>query len=219
MITGDPEHRALFEASFEEDDSLHAAISEEQLTGMIRAQATWDAVMGWNAARAYSEQDDGDAIVVVLIGAGHVTYGLGCELQIRNDFEGGVASLVPVPRLYYQVKAHDRVQASYADFIWGLPPTAQPIYPSLGVSLSGRIGKYPNKVIQVSEDSVAEIADIQVGDILLSLDGQAIEDVASLRRTVAGYNWGDSAVLELQRDEQEINTEIFFRRDEETAMQ
>ena len=217
VITGNGEHRTLFEASFEADDSLHAAISDDQLEGMLRAQATWDAVMGWNAARAFTGQDNPDAIVVVLIGAGHVTYGLGCEFQIQDGFDGGTASLVPVPLVDYEGQTHDQVQASYADFIWGLPPTQQPIYPSLGVSLSGRIGKYPNKVIQVSEDSVAEAAGIQVGDLVVSLDGRNIDSVAALRQAVSAYGWGDSAALEIQRDEESITKTVLFRRNEESA--
>ena len=86
MNTDSDEHRQLFRAYFAEDDAVHAAISEEQWEGMFRAQCTWDAAMGWNAQIALELHGGEDAIMVVLIGAGHVTYGLGAERQIAQAF-------------------------------------------------------------------------------------------------------------------------------------
>ena len=43
--TDSDEHKQLFRAYFEDDDALHAAISEEQWNGMYRAQCTWDAAI------------------------------------------------------------------------------------------------------------------------------------------------------------------------------
>ena len=95
--TDSDEHRQLFRAYFEADDALHAAISAEQWDGMYRAQCTWDAAMGWNARMALEQHGGEDAIMVVLIGAGHVTYGLGAERQIKDAFDGRISSLAPVP--------------------------------------------------------------------------------------------------------------------------
>ena len=36
-------------------------------------------------------------VVVVLVGAGHVQYGMGIERQLRKTFPGRIASLIPVP--------------------------------------------------------------------------------------------------------------------------
>ena len=85
---------------------------------------------------------------------------LGAERQIRPLFDGVIASLVPVPLRDGDGNPIELVQASYADFIWGLPPVADPLYPSLGVSLAGQLGKLPNKIIQVGEESVAADAGI-----------------------------------------------------------
>ncbi len=210
--TDSDEHRQLFRAYFEDDDALHAAISEEQWDGMYRAQCTWDAAMGWNARLALERHGGEDAIMVVLIGAGHVTYGLGAERQIKDEFTGRISSLVPVPVRDDDNEPVDEVRASYANFIWGVPPETESLYPSLGVSLMGSIGSVPTKVIQVSDDSVAQRAGIQVGDVLLYLDDSELDSSVALRKQIALYDWGDSAVLGYEREGEIQTLDIHFRR-------
>jgi uncharacterized iron-regulated protein len=210
--TDSDEHRQLFRAYFEDDDALHAAISEEQWDGMYRAQCTWDAAMGWNARLALERHGGEDAIMVVLIGAGHVTYGLGAERQIKDEFTGRISSLVPVPVRDDDNEPVDEVRASYANFIWGVPPETESLYPSLGVSLMGSIGSAPTKVIQVSDDSVAQRAGIQVGDVLLYLDDSELDSSVALRKQIALYDWGDSAVLGYEREGEIQTLDIHFRR-------
>ena len=213
--TDSDEHRQLFRAYFAEDDALHAAISDEQWEGMFRAQCTWDAAMGWNAQMALERHGGGDAIMVVLIGAGHVTYGLGAERQIANDFDGRITSLVPVPIRDNDNQPVHEVRASYADFVWGVPPETAPAYPSLGVSLMGPVGSSPTSVIQVSKDSVAQRAGIRVGDVLLHLDQSKLNSSVALSKQMAGYDWGDSAVLQFERDGEVQTLDLHFRRERE----
>jgi uncharacterized iron-regulated protein len=210
--TDNSQHKELFRAYFEDDDALHADLSEEAWEGMFRSQCVWDAVMGWNALQAVQEYGGPDAIIVVLIGAGHVAYGLGAERQIEAQLPNGIASLLPVPIRDPEGNVVDAVRSSYADFVWGVPPFVDPLFPTLGVSLMGAIGDDPSKVIQVSEDSVAERAGIAVGDVLISIDGRAIESTASLRETLAKYEWGDSAEIELSRNDESITITVPFRR-------
>ena len=210
--TDSDEHRQLFRAYFEDDDAVHVTISEEQWEGMFRAQCTWDAAMGFNARMALERHGGEDAIMVVLIGAGHATYGLGAERQIADAFDGRISSLVPVPIRDGDNEPVHEVRASYADFIWGVPPETAPAYPSLGVSLMGAVGSAPTAVIQVSDDSVAQRAGIRVGDMLLHLDQHELDSGVALRKQIAGYDWGDSAVLQLERDGQVQSLDLHFRR-------
>lgn len=209
--TTSDEHRALFRAYFEEDDPVHMDLSDEQWDGMIRAQATWDAVMGHNAARAVATRNDPNAIIVVLIGAGHVTYGLGAERQIRDSFEAGIASLVPVPAVAADGEPVS-VQASYADYVWGVPPQDAPLYPELGVSLAGALGRAPNLVIQVAEGSAAARAGLKTGDLLVRLGDTEILSTTDLHRAMGPLRWGDRTIAELERDDEPLGIEILFRR-------
>jgi len=149
---------------------------------------------------------------VVLIGAGHVTYGLGAERQIAHAFDGRISSLVPVPIRDNDNQPVHEVRASYADFIWGVPPETAPAYPSLGVSLMGAVGSSPTQVIQVSDGSVAQRAGIQVGDVLLQLDDNKLDSSVSLSKQIAGYDWGDSALLRFEREGEVQTLDLHFRR-------
>jgi uncharacterized iron-regulated protein len=207
------EHRRMFRASFSADDLLHmTSLNDEQREGMYRAQVTWDAAMGWNALRALEQHGGPKAIMVVLIGAGHVTYGLGSERQIRPYFKGRISSLVPVPVRGADGGAIDAVRASYANYLWGVPASDGPGLPVLGVSLAGSMGKDPTRVIDLDQRSPAGVAGVRVGDVLLSLDGTPLTSTAALQRKTADYQWGDVAQLRIRRGEQEMTLVVPFRR-------
>jgi aminopeptidase N len=192
------EQREMYKAFFDEDDTLHRAISDEQLEGMFRAQTTWDATMGWNALQALKRHGSPDAIMVVLIGAGHVTFGLGAERQIIPYFEGRISSVIPVPVIDDAGDPVESVRASYANFVWGVAEEADPLFPVLGVSLMGSLGSNPMQIIQVSGDSVGEHAGLLVGDVLLAMDGEPVDSRGALLEKTATYRWGDGKEMELQ---------------------
>lgn len=150
--------------------------------------------------------------MVVLIGAGHVTFGLGAERQIDPWYDGRIASLIPVTVVDDARKPVKQVRASYANFVWGLPEEVDTVYPGIGVSLMGSLGKEPAEIIQVSEKSVAERAGLKVGDVLLSFDGTPISSEKTLRKLVANYRWGDVAKVVIRRDGKETALDINFRR-------
>jgi uncharacterized iron-regulated protein len=196
--TSSPEHRALFKSFFEGGgDSLHSGMSEAQWDSMIAAQSTWDATMAFNAVQAL--QGGKDAVMVVLVGSGHVVYGLGIQRQAARHFDGGIATVVPVSVRDAEGHEVKTVQASYADFVWGLPAAGDPLYPSLGLSTEAAEGGKALKVILVSEKSPAEKAGVQVGDVIVSLDGAPVPDKETLNRLVAAERWGDEAALTVKR--------------------
>jgi uncharacterized iron-regulated protein len=204
------EHRRMYRAFFDPGDALH--MNEEALEGLYRAQTMWDATMGWNALQALREHGGKDAIMVVLIGSGHVTYGLGSERQIDPHYDGRIASLVPVTVVDDDGEPVTSVRASYASFVWGLPAETYTVYPSLGVSLMGSLGKEPGQIIQVSGDSAGARAGLAVGDVLLALDGTPIDSDVTLRKRVADYRWGDAATAHIRRDGKEQDVTVKFRR-------
>lgn len=205
------DQQRMFMSFFDADDALH--MNDDMMQGMLRAQTTWDATMGWNALRALENYGSDDAIMVVLIGAGHVTYGLGSERQTAPYYDGRIASVIPLPVVDDEDQAIETVRASYANFLWGIPQAQDTVYPTLGVSLMGKLGSQPTKLIQVSEESVAERAGLVVGDVLLSIDGQPVESAAALRKVFAPYRWGDVATLQIERDGKTQELIVPIRRD------
>jgi membrane-associated protease RseP (regulator of RpoE activity) len=147
-----------------------------------------------------------------MIGSGHVTFGLGSERQIAPYFDGKIASVIPVPVVDDDGEPVVSVRASYASFVWGIGEETEPLFPTLGVSLMGALGEDPMQLIQVSEHSVGERAGLEVGDVLLSLDGEALESRSILRRKTADYRWGDEVTLRIRRDGQEMSLQVPLRR-------
>jgi uncharacterized iron-regulated protein len=209
--TDSPEHRRLFKAYFAPEDSLHGTgMTDEQMDAMYNAQATWDATMGFNAVQALKKFGDADTIMVVLIGSGHVAYGLGAERQAKLWFDGPIASVIPM------TVANDKgekpaVRASYANFIWGVAPEKAPLFPTLGFSTGQKKDDlYP--LIAVQPTSIAAAAGFKVGDRLVSMDGVAITDSEVLNRLMAQKRWGDAAEFKVKREAADLTLKAYFRR-------
>ena len=211
--TGNAEHQRLFRAFFGEADSLHGSMPDAMFQGMFRAQCTWDAAMGWNALQALQKHGGDKAIMVVLVGSGHVAYGLGAERQARLWFDGKTASVIPIPiREEEGEPLVGKVQASYADFVWGLPPATDPLYPSVGISTPEQKSGDRYKVIMVGKESPAAVAGFLVGDELVSIDGVAYSDKETVNRLMSGKRWGDSVAYKLMRSGQERELTVQLRR-------
>ena len=209
------EHYALFKSYFDEDEDFHASMTEDQWKGMFAAQCTWDATFANNAKKVLDQHTDPKAVLVVLVGSGHVTYDLGIQRQLARWEDVPTAAVIPIPIV---IEEEDgvigEVQASYADFIWGVPPAIDPIYPSLGLSTrSAGDDDAKRTVIFIAEDSVAEHAGFQMGDLLLEVDGQPLPDRATFSELMAGMNWGDLSVITVKRGDEEVDLDVAFRRE------
>jgi uncharacterized iron-regulated protein len=206
------DQRKMYNAFFDVDDSLHRALDEDALEGMYRAQTTWDATMGFNALQALKTNGGPNAIMVVLIGSGHVTFGLGSERQTAPHYDGKISSIIPISVFDDEGQPVREVRASYANFLWGLPKEEESAFPSLGVSLMGSLGAEPMQIIQVSPGSVGDMAGLSVGDVLISIDGQVVDTSVALRKIVSEYRWGDVATAKISRENEIVPLEINFRR-------
>jgi hypothetical protein len=206
------DHLAFFKASFEEGDALHGGMNDEAWKSMLAAQATWDATMGYNAVKRLQDRPDRDVIMVVLVGSGHVAYGVGIERQARQWFDGGIASIVPVPVCDDKGQAIARVRATYANFVWGVQYEGETAYPTLGLSTRAVEGSSLRQVIQVEKSSAAAAAGFEVGDTLVSMDGQALTNREMLNRLMAGKTWGDASTVVVKRGDREVPLTVVFRR-------
>jgi hypothetical protein len=206
------DHLTFFKASFEEGDALHGGMSDEAWKGMLAAQATWDASMAFNAVKTLQANPDPATIMVVLVGSGHVAYGVGIERQARQWFDGGIASVIPVPVRTDKGVEIARVRASYANFVWGVYPERATAFPTLGLSTRAVEGSALHKVIQVEKDTTASAAGFEVGDTLVSMDGHALDAREVLNRLMAGKTWGDGAAFVVKRGEAEVPITAVFRR-------
>jgi uncharacterized iron-regulated protein len=210
--TDNEQHLQLFKSYFDEDDGMHSSMSDEQWNMMFAAQCTWDATMAYNSVRALQASEDPNAIMVVLIGSGHVAYGLGIERQAGIWFDGRMASIIPETVTDEDGLAVESVIGSYANFIWGIPRELNTVFPSIGLSTRLVEEDHTLEVLMVDEDSAAGVAGVEVGDILLSLDGITLGDRATLNRLMAGKSWGDAVDLVVRRGSDERQLVAHLRR-------
>jgi uncharacterized iron-regulated protein len=210
--TDNAEHLRLFKASFS-DDSFHAGMNEEDWKNMLNAQCVWDATMGYNAVQVLQKFGDERTIMVVLIGSGHVQYGLGAERQAKGAFSGKMASLLAVPVSDEKKGRVDVVNGAYASFVWGIPAETDPLYPSLGVATRVSEADGLLSVLDAEKGSPAARAGVAVKDLLVSFDGVPVKDRESLARLMAGKRWGDTAKLVVRRGGQDVALTVLFRRE------
>jgi uncharacterized iron-regulated protein len=203
------DHLTFFKASFDEDNSMHGSMPESMLKGMQAAQATWDATMGYNSVQVLKAVPAG-SIMVVMVGSGHVAYGVGIEHQAKQWFDGKITTLIPVPVQDSEEKPVTDVKASYANFVWGIPYERDSLYPSLGFSTTETAGS--RKIIAIEKDSVAARSGFQTNDQVLALDGIPAPDRETWNRLMAAKNWGDTAVVTVKRGAAEVKINAELRR-------
>jgi predicted metalloprotease with PDZ domain len=210
--TASADHRKLFRAFFKDGDASHSSLSDKDWDAMFEAQCTWDATMAKNAVDALKREPDRSAIMVVLIGHGHVAYGLGAERQARQWFDGRIASLVALPVEDDKGKPVT-VRASYANFVWATPPESPtPAYAFMGLGLSDRAGEKHPVVAQVAEKSSAERAGIKIEDRVTALDDVPMPDRETFMLHMAGRRWGESVRVTLMRDGKPLTLAVPLRR-------
>jgi uncharacterized iron-regulated protein len=210
--TANEDHKTLFRAFFAGEESMMHTMSGQMFDGMFAAQCTWDASMGYNAVQNLKKFGGPNAIMVVLIGSGHVAYNLGVQRQASLWFDGKMASIVPMPVSDFKGKPTGDVQASYADFLWGLPQEVDSLYPSIGVSTRDGKGEFPLEVIDVPKDSIAAESGFQVGDVLQKLDGTPLTSREILNRLMADKRWADAAVFTVGRKGETVTLTANLRR-------
>ncbi len=207
------EHMQLFKAFFADADEFHSSMTDEQWKGMFDAQCTWDATFAHNALRALEDFGDPKAVLVILVGSGHVVYDQGIQRQAAKWSDVPMASVIPIPVRTADDEDIETVRASYADFIWGLPPDTDPLYPTLGISTRKAPDSDRRTVIYVAEDSVGERAGLAVGDALLEMDGEDISNKESLSEREAQKRWGDTATIKVERGDETLELSVAFRRE------
>lgn len=212
------EHLTLFKTYFGAGDATHGGAggtSESAWKDMLGAQAAWDATMAFHAVKAWRDAKDERAIVVVLVGSGHVAYGLGIARQARRSFDGEVSSIIPIEIAKGEkgeMSETTQVRASYADIVWGVPAEPTLAYPSFGITPVTRAADQLQQVVVVDPNSPAAQAGVTVGDIVVAIDGQPVTSRESFNRLSLTKDWGDTADVKLRRGSEEITVKLFLRR-------
>lgn len=194
----DQDHRTLIRTIFESSEIPHAMKGEgleKMFEGLYRAQSAWDEVMAANAIRGGEREG---RKMIVLAGSGHLLYNLGINRRVSERNRMPSRTVLAV-----EVAADERslgVSGSFADFVRGVPEQERPAYPAVALALK-KVNGLDNIVVERKPiDGVASGADIEKGDVILSVDGRNFSDINEMRTYLAGVPWDEEAKFRLLRD-------------------
>ena len=183
-----------------DEAELTEAMKEPEFKRFVEAQLTWDRAMA--EALAEARQNFANAVVVGILGSGHVAGGHGVPRQLRALGIYEPASLIPAA----VDTACLLIGTGYADAIFTLPRADEappPEQPHLGVLLGEGDGS--PRIDRVVNDSVAEIAGLKAGDQVVRAAGLAMRSANDLTEVVARQAPGTWLPLSIRRDGQEID--------------
>ncbi|HBA86696.1 MAG TPA: hypothetical protein DCZ75_01550 [Geobacter sp.] len=217
MDLSDPYQRAMTEGIF--GGHSHGKMHVE---GFLRAQTLWDETMAESIARYLATTEGKDRRLVVVAGGNHVNYGFGIprrvfrrlptsyvligghEVQIAKEkhpemMEVEIPDFPTVPYDFMAYFAYEELQKS--GVLLGVMFEPDP---------KGR-GLVVNGVVP---DSNASRAGVKVGDLLLSLDGDPLNESLDLIYAVKQKHAGDKGKLKLEREGETLTLDILFQEGE-----
>lgn len=175
-----------------------AKLAAGSSAGFLQAQALWDETMAENIAvflRSHPEHR-----LVVLAGRQHT--------RKDNGIPPRVARRLPV-RQFSVVSIGDGALLDeldkIADFYFLTPESSLPQAAKLGVTL-GAAGNQEQGTLTISGFSPhgqAESAGLKLGDVLLTVNGEAIGELADIQLALLDARPGDSAELRIRRQSPE----------------
>ncbi len=169
----------------------------------VEAQLVWDRAMAQALVDAAKRHPD--ALVIGIMGSGHVERGDGVQHQIEALGIKRIASLVPWD---HGADCTD-FKPGFATAAFGLPaPLATPAPPLLGVRIEAVAGGV--KVAEVSTGSVAEAAGLRTGDVLFEVAGTSVSDPGEVRSIVTRIEPGTWLPLKARREHETLELTAKF---------
>ena len=190
-----PEYRALLAQIYDmHPGRTPAARDAAAFERFVLAQGFWDRAMAERMAAYFKQRPD--ALVVGILGAGHVRQGHGVAHQLRALGVVRVGALLTWP----QAQTCADIVPGLADGLFVVaPPQANP--PRLGVAMEDDPAGV--RIAQVVPGSVAEQAGLKVGDVVLQAAGAPVGGMSGLRGVVQRQAPGTWLPLKVRRDGQE----------------
>ena len=211
----DPYHREMVAAIF--GDSRHKGM---QLDGFVRIQTLWDETMAESAARYLLSPAGKDKHLLVVAGGSHVQNRFGIPRRVFRRFPASYV-LIGGREIHLTADKLDRLlDVDVPDF--PLVPYDFVVYlayedlPHTGVTLGVMMESAPAgrglAVKTVAVGSNAERAGLLPGDLLLTIDGEALADTFDLIYALKQKQPGSHGLLQIERQGQTMNVDILFQK-------
>ncbi|OPL16334.1 MAG: hypothetical protein AVO38_08270 [delta proteobacterium ML8_D] len=166
----------------------HPAGEVKNFDTFYQAQVLWDETMAQSVHNYLSNNPDRQ--MVVLAGNGHIAFGDGIPSRIYRRGNYDQATIIINTN-------SESLQHEMADFFLFSPFVPPPFSAKLGVIL----GQEDNRVVlkKVMHNSLAEESGLKPGDLLLSFDGEPVEDISDLKLALLFKKQGDTSIIKVKR--------------------
>jgi hypothetical protein len=198
----------------EDVQTVEDVLGTDGFQNFVDAQLTWDRAMA--EALAQSAEANPEAVVVGIVGRGHVERGFGIPHQLADLGISAVTSLVPVDR----DRACAGLEPDVADAVFLVEDrgeyTPVPNRPRLGVAIQPG----PDGGLLLSEvvaGSIAEAADLSAGDIVLSAAGAELKTPSDLVEIIQRQAPGTWLPLDVDRNGERLTLIAKFPSDRDSV--
>lgn len=181
MDMTDEEYKKRLKEEFEKHDGFE----ERDFEHFYQSQIIWDETM---AQRIYEYlKENPTKKMVIIVGGGHLAYSSGIPKRAfrRNSLS------------YTVILNNDDVFTGISDYILYPQPASAPETPKLMALLTD--DEAGVKIMGFSKNSVAEMAGLREGDIILSIDGEKVKTVEDIKILLLDKKKGDRIKVEALR--------------------
>jgi membrane-associated protease RseP (regulator of RpoE activity) len=184
----------LFESFAQHGAGEKARRDDPAFRRFLEAQQVWDRAMAERIATARAR--DPAALVVGIMGTGHLMNGWGVPHQLRALGVRDPAVLLP----WEPENDCQRLQPGYADAVFGLAAREEPApqRPRLGLWLDPASGGV--QIRQIEKGGLGEQAGLRVGDVLVEIAGRAPAEPADVSDAVQRQAPGTWLPLKVRRE-------------------
>ncbi len=175
---------------------MHQSQSFKNFDEFYHAQLIWDESMAKNVVNFLKKKPAYS--MAVLAGNGHIMFGYGIPSRVkRQGFDEYAITLNMT-----------NPEPGIADYL---------LYPSNIKTLKAKkIGFYPKssenlEVTKIVDDSLAKKANIQVGDVVVAINGHKVKDLYDLKRELVFVN--GKTTLTLKRGKEKVDVTLNFSDD------
>lgn len=189
----------------DEADDTDTILASEEFGRFVEAQLTWDRGMAEALAAAHRRQPG--AVVVGIVGRGHLEQGFGIPHQLADLGIEPVDSLLPIDA---GADCAD-LPADIASAIYVVDSSGEARlrpHARLGVMIEDGDGGV--RVTEVIDDSVAQASGVEPGDLILSAAGFDTEDTGDLIEIVQRQAPGTWLPLKIKRGDDEVEITARF---------
>ena len=208
----DPYHRAF-------SMSIFGGHTAKALEKPYRMLLLWEETMAQTVAEFLRDPVNKDKKLVVLAGGFHVQYGFGIPKRAYRRIPHAYSIILPnITKVPENLKDREMevkkvsIPLYAADYVWQVEyrvPGQNKV--KLGVRLAQE--KDSGVRIQaVGKLSNAQTAGMKPGDLLVSMDGNALSSVDDVLELLGYKNFDDRSTFQLQRDNQTLTVEVVFKQ-------